>query len=64
MKLVKLYWDCVRRQKGMNDFNAYMETKALFGCNFLEALVIDYMYKDLVAKGTPILVVDGYASPF
>jgi hypothetical protein len=64
MKLVKLYLDCIRRQKGMNDFNAYMETRAIFGCSVVEAWIIDRMYKDLVAKGTPTLVMNGYASPF
>lgn len=64
MKLIKLYLDCIRRQKGMNDFNAYMETRAIFGCNMIEAWILDRMYKDLVAKGTPTLVMNGYASPF
>ena len=64
MKLIKLYLDCIRRQKGMNDFNAYMETRAIFGCSVVEAWIIDRRYKDLVAKGTPTLVMNGYASPF
>lgn len=64
MKLMKLYFDCIRKHKGMNEFNAYAESKALMGCGRLESLMLDYMYKSLVASKTPTLVVNGYASPF
>lgn len=64
MKLMKLYFDCMRKQKGMNEFTAYAESKALLGCSRIESMMLDYMYRSLIASDTPALVVNGYASPF